>query len=339
MTAVNVINGTYRNQPINDVVFTLVKGYTEGKKGGFITVKSSGYFGDGTPDRIRIRVESIHDFEVTNRAPSNLVDSPETTIKGESDEDIMNRIEERFDILHEMTKAAINNDVRAMIVVGPPGVGKSYGVQKELEKSSMFDLIAERPLKYNIVKGMLTPIGLYSVLYKYSDEGNVIVFDDSDGIFGDELSLNLLKAALDSGKRRRICWNSESYHLRREGIPDSFDFKGSIIFITNLNMEHVKSKKLQDHLEALRSRCHYLDLTMNSTREKFLRIKQIHRTGDLFQDYDFDDEQADDIIEFMEQNKGSLREISLRMALKIADLTLVKPDNWRAYARATCMVN
>jgi hypothetical protein len=39
--------------------------------------------------------------------------------------------------------------------------------------------------------------------------------------------------------------------LRREGVPDMFDFKGACIFITNLQFSNLKSKKLQDHLEAL----------------------------------------------------------------------------------------
>ena len=61
------------------------------------------------------------------------------TIKFETDQEVMDRIAKRFDILHDMTKAAIKNDVRAMIVTGPPGVGKSYGVEQELEKASMFE--------------------------------------------------------------------------------------------------------------------------------------------------------------------------------------------------------
>ena len=43
-------------------------------------------------------------------------------------------IAERFKILDDMTKAAIEGKVRAMIVSGPPGVGKSYGVAQEVEK-------------------------------------------------------------------------------------------------------------------------------------------------------------------------------------------------------------
>ena len=185
----------------------------------------------------------------------------------------------------------------------------------------------------------MTALGLYATLYKYSDAKNVLVFDDCDSVFQDDLSLNILKAALDSGKRRRICWNSDSALLRREGIPDQFDFKGSAIFITNLKFENVKSKKLQDHLEALESRCHFLDLTIDTERDKMLRIKQVHRDSDggLFKDYDFDGDQAEQVMEFMSTNKDKLRELSLRMCLKIADLVKISPDNWQNLAASTCM--
>ena len=197
------------------------------------------------------------------------------TIKFETDQQVMDRIATRFSILHDMTKAVIAGDVRAMIVTGPPGVGKSYGVEKELDKSSMMDSIAGRPLKYEVVKGAMTALGLYAKLYEHADANHVLVFDDCDSVLMDELSLNILKAALDSGKRRVLHWNADSAKLRSEGIPNKFEFKGGVIFITNVKFENVRSKKLQDHLEALQSRCHYLDLTLDTMRDKFLRIKQI----------------------------------------------------------------
>jgi len=125
--------------------------------------------------------------------------------------------------------------------------------------------------------------------------------------------------------------------LRREGIPDRFEFKGSVIFITNLKFDQMKSQKLRDHLDALQSRCHYLDLTLDSQRDKLLRIKQIAKDGVLFADYDFDEATQDDIIDFMHTNKDRLRELSLRMALKIADLRKMSMLNWKRLAETTCM--
>ena len=340
MSTVKIINGVYRNIPVQNVAFTLVKGFQTGAKGGYVTVNADGYFGAEYPDIVRINVDSIENLEFTGESvPVGEFVAPIAKAPLETDEEVMTRISERFDILDQMTKATIAGDVRAMIVVGPPGVGKSYGVEKQLEHSGLFDKLSGRKIKYEVIKGAMTPIGLYCTLYKHSDKNNVLVFDDCDSVFQDDLSLNILKAALDSGKKRRIYWNSDSSMLRREGVPDMFDFKGACIFITNLQFSNLKSKKLQDHLEALQSRCHFLDLTLNTMRDRFLRIKQIYRKGELFADYDFTQEQGDMVIEFMEQNQSKLREMSLRMALKIADLTRVSDTNWRALAATTCMKN
>jgi hypothetical protein len=162
------------------------------------------------------------------------------------------------------------------------------------------------------------------------------VFDDCDSVLLDDLSLNILKAALDSKKSRRIHWNTDSFKLRNEGVPDSFEFKGSAIFITNIKFDNVKSKKLRDHLEALESRCHYIDLTIETEREKMLRIKQIVRDG-MLDAYDLSQEVKDEIIDFIDINKKKLRELSLRTVLKVADLARAFPDKWEAMAETTIL--
>jgi len=336
MTQVLIRNGEYRRQDVSGLRFTLLRDFQTDARGGNVMVANDGTF-PGMPDQIRIRVDSIEDIEITGaRSMSKQDKVVEFKKPEETDEQVMDRIEKRFAILDDMTKAAIAGDIRAMIVVGPPGVGKSYGVEYQLEKAGMFDQISGKKIKYQVIKGAMTPIGLYCTLYKNSDPKNVLVFDDCDSVFQDDVALNILKAALDSGKKRRICWNSDSAMLRREGVPDAFEFKGSAIFITNLKFDHLKSKKLQDHLEALQSRCHFLDLTLDTTRDRILRIRQIFRKGDLFQDYDLTPEQGEEIVQFMQDNHAKLREISLRMALKLADLTKIG-DNWQALAESTCM--
>jgi hypothetical protein len=166
------------------------------------------------------------------------------------------------------------------------------------------------------------------------------VFDDCD-IWDDQDAVNILKGALDSSKVRRISYNKDSRILREEGVPNSFNFNGSIIFITNKSFDAKKASKMQPHLDALQSRCHFLDLTINTERDKMMRIKQVYRDADpgLFVDYDFDKQQQDTIIEYMWDNCNKLREISLRMVLKIADLVKISPNNWRELAKATCMKN
>lgn len=334
---VRIVNGSYRGKSVAGMCFELVEQFKSTGKSSFVTVKNNGNF-PGMPEVIRVNVTGIHDYEVVNgqeltNHPTNKV----AVMIEETEEQAIARIRDRFEILTEMTKAATNGDIRAMIVSGPPGVGKSHGVEQEIEKACLFDKIAGKRLRAEVVKGSATPIGLYQTLYKYSDPNCVIVFDDCDSILLDDVSLNLLKGALDSGKKRKISWLSESSTLRREGIPDSFDFKGSVIFITNLKFDQMKSQKLRDHLDALQSRCHYLDLTLDTMRDKILRIKQIAGDGELFEGYDFDQATQDEILNFMQDNQNSLREMSLRMALKIADLRKSFPLRWKAMATTTCM--
>ena len=324
METITITHGKYRGQTVKNQTFELVKPVQQGKKGHFVTVRPNDKVGVGR-DKIRITI-----------TPNNIKTS-KTAKPVESDQDIVNRIEARFGILDEMTKASINSDVKAMIVSGPPGVGKSYGVERELSKANMFDQIAQTRPKYEVVKGAMTPIGLYKTLYYHRLKGHVLVFDDCDAVLQDDLSLNILKAALDSGKRRRVYWNADSHLLRREGIPSSFDFEASVIFITNMKFDNIRSKKLKDHLLALQSRCHYLDLTLDTMREKFLRVKNISESGELFKNYNYTSEDAKEIIDFMDQNKEVLNEMSLRMALKIADLRKISPARWKFLAMNTCM--
>ena len=254
----------------------------------------------------------------------------------ETPEEAMDRIRKRFDILDQMTDAVANGVVRGLIVSGPPGVGKSFGVERILDDYDALAKLSGNKPKTETVKGSMTPIGLYQTLYSNSEPGNILVFDDCDSILFDEVCLNMLKAVLDSGKKRVLSWKSESQALRREGIPDRFEFKGGCIFITNVNFENVRSKKIQDHLQALMSRCHYIDLEMGSVSDRFLRINQIVKDG-MLAEYNFGEEGEQEVVDFMVEKSSRLREISLRMVLKISDLKQMAPDNWRNLAESTCM--
>ena len=263
----------------------------------------------------------------------------ELALKNESDESIMTRLGQRFQILEDMTRAVKRGDVRAMIVTGPPGVGKSFGVEKVLSKHDVFADVAQdgKLKKYEIVKGAMSAIGLYSKLYEFSDAKSILVFDDCDSILMEDLSLNILKAALDSSKKRTISWNTDSRLLRSEGVPNQFEFKGGAIFISNIKFDHVRSKKLKDHLEALESRCHYLDLTIDTEREKLLRIRQVVNECGMLDDHQLSDVAKLEVVDFVVANAGKMRELSLRMVLKVADIRKSMPDNWQAVVEVTCM--
>lgn len=330
-STVRIVSGSYRKTPVTNQVFTLVKGYQLGAKGGFVTVKNEGQF-PGRSDELRIQVDNMQCIDF-NSGDTPVVETQVT----ETETEAMDRIASRFAVLDEMSKACIAGDIRAMIVTGPAGIGKSHGVITQMEKASMFDKIQGKRPRFEIVKGAMSGIGLFAKLYKFSDKKNVLVFDDCD-IWDDQDAVNVLKGALDSGKTRRISWNKDSRLLRDEGVPNTFNFEGSIIFITNKTFDSKKASKMTPHLDALQSRSHFLDLTVDTERDKMLRIKQVHRDADggLFADYDFTQEQTDEVMNFIEANHSKLREVSLRMCLKIADLVKIS-GNWRELAKATCM--
>jgi len=350
---IEIVDGTYkiRGQDVSmaGFRFELVEGFKTGAQGGYVTVAGGSVqpSNAGIPDRaIRIKCEGTGSYlMIAEGAPAAKVDRPgvksleqikvsDASVAHESDEEIVERLRSRFQVLQDMTQAVKAGTVRAMIVTGPPGVGKSFGVEEVLSRQDLFNALGNKKPKYEIVKGAMSAIGLYSKLYEFSERGNVVVFDDCDSVLLDDLSLNILKAALDSSKKRTISWNTDSRMLRQEGVPDRFEFRAGAIFITNIKFENVRSKKLQDHLAALESRCHYIDLQMDTDREKVLRIRQITEDG-MLETYDFENDEKTEIVDYIFENRAKMRELSLRTVLKVADLRKSFPMSWKQMAEVT----
>ena len=332
MQQVIVHNGTYRNMPVTDKVFKMTKEFKDGATGPYITVCGKEH--NDMPDRnVRINVKGTTCFSLMTNGE---VEAPEKT---ETDAEIIERLRERFQVLEDMTYASCDGVVRGMVVTGPPGVGKSYGVEKVMNEAEMMNKMGGGTTgtgrKYGMEKGAASAIGLYKLLFEYANEGSVLVLDDCDSVLYDETSLNLLKAALDSSPKRFLSWRSESRVLHNEGIPDKFEFKGSIIFITNLKFEKTRGK-IKDHLDAIMSRCHYLDLTLDTMHEKWLRCKQIVSDG-MLTEYNFSETDQSDLLDYIHTNRHKLREMSLRMVLKIADLKKMNGEKWKRYVEMTCM--
>lgn len=257
-----------------------------------------------------------------------------TPVVVETDEQIEAKLAERFEILETMTDAAITGDARAVIVSGPAGLGKSFTVEKSLNE---WDPDAHN---HRIVKGYIKAPGLFKLLYAHRARGQVLVFDDADEVFLDDTAINLLKAACDSTDRRVISYITEGSLIDEETaerLPKSFQFEGTVIFITNYDFDSMieRGSKLAPHLQALLSRAHYIDLAMKTKRDYLIRIRQVIRQG-LLRNNGLSEEGQLDVIDFIEDNQDSLRELSLRMALKIAAIRRKGAANWKKVARVTC---
>lgn len=255
-------------------------------------------------------------------------------VSNETDEQIAARLAERFEILDVLAEACTLGNARALLVTGPAGLGKSYIIEQRL---SDWD---PNELNHTIVKGYVRPTGLVKLLFQYREEGQVIVFDDADSIFFDDVSLNLLKSVCDTTEKRRVSWLSEGTLIDEETavrIPRSFDFNGTIIFISNYDFDAMidRGHKLAPHLQALVSRAHYIDLAMKTRRDYLVRIKQVIKQGLL---KELTESQRNDVITFINENHERLRELSLRMALKIGSLRK-QGGNWQRIANITCCKN
>jgi hypothetical protein len=252
----------------------------------------------------------------------------------ETDEEIEAKLADRFEILASMTEAAISGDVRALIVSGPAGLGKSFTVEKALETWD------PNGTSHSTVKGYVRAPGLYKLLYQHRGAGQVLVFDDADTIFFDDTSVNLLKAVCDSTDRRVVSYITEGSLIDEETaerLPKSFQFDGTIIFISNMDFDAMidRGHKLAPHLQALVSRSHYIDLDMKSTRDYLVRIRQVVRDG-LLRNINLDEQGQADVMAFIEANHNKLRELSLRMALKIGVIRRRGAGNWKKVAAVTC---
>jgi hypothetical protein len=249
----------------------------------------------------------------------------------ETDEEIEARINLRFDVMDMMARAAVQGDCRSMIVSGSAGIGKSFTIL-----SSASELPEER---CSIKKGAITPTGLFRTLWKHRFDSHLIVFDDADDVFDSERSMNFLKAACDSSDARYITWDSNAQQIDEdnEEIPSTFEFRGAVIFITNKDFkaEIEKSNKMTPHFSAMMSRSHYLDLQIKTEREYMVRIRSVVYKSGMLDEYG--DRMRDEIVQFIDMNKTSMSELSLRIVKKIADLTRISPDNWRQIASVTCM--
>jgi hypothetical protein len=251
----------------------------------------------------------------------------------ETDEEVDARIAERFEVLEMITGAVVTGDSRSLIVSGPAGLGKSFTVEKTLRE---WDPEEKRHV---FIKGYVKATGLYKLLYQFRHKGNVIVFDDADSVFLNEDALSLLKAVADTTERRRVSWRSEASLIDEESaerVPTSFDFDGSVIFITNTDFDHEieRGSKLAPHLNAMLSRSHYVDLTMKTKQDYLVRIRQVVKQGLLAH---LNWVEAAEVMRFVESNSDKLRELSLRMVIKIANLRKSDPKNWLKVARITTM--
>jgi hypothetical protein len=121
-------------------------------------------------------------------------------------------------------------DAPSLIILGQPGLGKSYEVTQALAAMEL-----ERNADYFVIKGYSSSRALYEALY--ANNGRLTIFDDCDSALRDRDAVGILKGALESEKVRPVSWLTAA--KRGAGVPRSFDFDGQVIFISNLTIDKI----------------------------------------------------------------------------------------------------
>ena len=103
--------------------------------------------------------------------------------------------EETFEQITEYTKLLIHgkSSKKLLMIAGDPGLGKTYEVE-DLLKRDVGDG------NYEAIGGKITPLELYKNLWKHN--GKILLLDDIDVIFDNNVIVNLLKKATDSKEER-----------------------------------------------------------------------------------------------------------------------------------------
>ena len=250
------------------------------------------------------------------------------TVKARTDIEVLTDLKDRFDMLGKLTQGSTKGDIRSMVVTGAPGVGKTYTVSNILENTP--NIVTES------VSGAISAVELYKLGYRNRKHGNVIVLDDADSIFTDEDALNILKALCDSSANRRVSWLKDSHTLKQDDVPQSYEFHGSFIFISNLDFQKyvdMGGNKYVTHFEALMSRSLYLDLRLHDRQAISLWIEHIATGGKLFAREHVKPDVGNQILAFIKQHRDDLRELSLRTVMKLCALAKSHPTDWERMGR------
>ncbi len=235
-------------------------------------------------------------------------------------------ITKRFEFVKQMVTMVAKKTVASAIITGQGGLGKTHSVIKSLKDCGLQDVTdlasfevgtrIQGSRSYRVIKGFSTAKGLYRSLFE--GNGMTLVFDDCDSVLKDPVALNLLKGALDSYGERYISWNAD---IKDEDLPRSFKFTGSIVFISNKDMDSLD--------QAVRSRALCVDLSMTE-EQKIERMDTIVQDAEFMPEYSI--EFKSDALEFLRSMVKSVQNLSLRSLISVVKIRAEGGD-WKQLAK------
>ena len=235
-------------------------------------------------------------------------------------------INKRFEFVEQMVSMVSKKTIASAIITGEGGLGKTHTVLASLDRAGFTNVtdlaefeigsVVNTSKSYRVIKGFSTAKGLYRSLFE--SNGMVLVFDDCDSVLKDPVALNLLKGALDSYGERYINWNAE---MRDPDLPRSFKFTGSIVFISNMDLDRVD--------QAVKSRALCVDLTMTQ-EQKVERMEVLVASEDFLSDFEVTVKR--DAIAFIRDNMDNVANLSLRTLIATTKIAAEGGD-WKQLAK------
>ncbi len=251
------------------------------------------------------------------------VDTPKIEQQPKIDEFGINK---RFDFVDQMVRMVSAKTIASAIITGQGGLGKTHTVIKSLKTAGFADVtdlasfeVGTRivsPKSFRVIKGFSTAKGLYRTLFE--GNGMVLVFDDCDSVLKDPVALNLLKGALDSYGDRYINWNAD---IRDDDLPRSFKFTGSIVFISNMDLDRID--------QAVRSRAMCVDVSMTQS-QKLERMEVIMKDPEFLPEYNI--EYKAEALLFIDGIKDKVQNLSLRSLISAVKICAQGGD-WKSLAK------
>lgn len=255
---------------------------------------------------------------------------------------IVKEVLDTYSTVEIMTKMFASNPNavnRGLLVSGNAGMGKTHFVQKAL--ADVFGDKVRSNVQY--VKGSsITAPAMYCLLHGSRQKGQIIVFDDTDIIHKGSQEraaiLDMFKAATEPTNGERIIgWHRAQPNplMKENDIPMQYDFQGAIIWITNDSigdMRHI----MKGHWNAIASRFNQIEAWFEDYQKIAYTLYLIDEVAMLGKNCTvkiggFPDDVVDDTIEYMNNNYKVLRDITPRVAIKIADIRETFPNEWKIF--------
>lgn len=229
--------------------------------------------------------------------------------------------EDQLEDLKALIALTVKGASNALFIAGRGGVGKTFTVEETLNKLGLRDGDG-----YFKQTGSASAAGIYRLLFQ--NRKGIVLFDDADGALADQDGRNLIKAATDTKKVRKLAWAKNAKNLIDGDeitdaqidagmLPTNYEFTGRIIFISNLSIDKL------DPDRALRTRA--LMISIDPSDDEVVEfMRKIVDKIPLEDNLSLDPEERGEVIDLIDQ--GTKSELNIRK--------LVRSLNIRASAKA-----